>query len=86
MLCKVKILKYCTPVQVYSSLHHVLLRYGKTLEDYVHSVAASKNTPPEETARAIEDLYDKIRGIIIHDSTSVSLPLQLYNMNFYFFM
>ncbi|KAL5256395.1 hypothetical protein ACHWQZ_G011579 [Mnemiopsis leidyi] len=58
------------PDQVYSSLHHVLKRYGKTLEDYLHSVAAGKNIPPQETAREIENLYDKIRGIIIHDSTS----------------
>jgi hypothetical protein len=60
------------PIQVYQVIYHVLVRYGRTLEQNVQDVALAKGTPPDEISRELEELYDKIRGIIIHDSTSVS--------------
>jgi len=58
------------PDQVYQVIYHVLVRYGRTLEQNVQDVALAKGTPPDEISRELEELYDKIRGIIIHDSTS----------------
>ena len=59
--------------QVYKAIHHVLVRYGKKFEDHIYHVAQATNIPADEVSRELESLYDKIRGIIIHDSTSVSL-------------
>lgn len=58
------------PDQVYKAIHHVLVRYGKKFEDHIYHVAQATKIPADEVSRELESLYDKIRGIIIHDSTS----------------
>ena len=62
----------------------MLVRYGKTFEDNIQDVAQVKKIPSDEISRQLEDLYDKIRGIIIHDSSSVSIKASV-NILLYLF-
>ena len=52
--------------QVYDAVHHVLVRYGSTLEEHLKCLADVSVIIPE-----MERLYDGIRGIIVHNSTKV---------------